>query len=57
MHGDSRIIIAYIFYIVVCGLLPRDVNWSVNRIYINEINDYLSYKCSLNDFNFVKPKD
>ena len=43
--------------IVVCGLLPRDVNWSVNRIYINEINDYLLYKCSLNDFNFVKPKD
>ena len=43
--------------IVVCGLLPRDVNWSVNRIYINEINDYQLYKCSLNDFNFVKPKD
>ena len=43
--------------IVVCGLLPRDVNWSVNRIYINEINDYLLYKYSLNDFNFVKPKD
>ena len=43
--------------IVVCGLLPRDANWSVNRIYINEINDYLSYKCGLNDFNFVKPKD
>ena len=42
---------------VICGLLPRDVNWSVNRIYINEINDYLLYKCSLNDFNFVKPKD
>ena len=43
--------------IVACGLLPRDVNWSVNRIYIYEINDYLLYKCSLNDFNFVKPKD
>ena len=43
--------------IVVCDLLPRNVNWSVNRIYINEINDYLLYKCSLNDFNFVKPKD
>ena len=43
--------------IAVCGLLPHDVNWSVNRIYINEINDYLLCKCSLNDFNFVKPKD
>ena len=33
--------------IVVCGLLPRDENWSVNRIYIKELNDYLSYKCDL----------
>ena len=43
--------------IVVCGLLPRDVNWSVNHIFINETNDYLLYRCSLNDFNFIKPKD
>ena len=31
----------YHYLNIVCGLLPRDVNWSVNRIYINEINDYL----------------
>ena len=43
--------------IVVCGLLPRDENWSVNRIYIREINDYLSYKCDLNGVNFIKPND
>ena len=41
----------------VCGLLPRDKNWSVNRIYIKEINDYLSYKCDLNGVNFIKPND
>ena len=43
-------------HIVVCGLLPGDENWSVNRIYIREINDYLSYKCDLNGMNFIKPK-
>ena len=31
--------------IIVCGLLPLDESWSVNRIYIKEINDYLFYKC------------
>ena len=40
--------------IVFCGLLPRDENWSVNRIYIKEINDYLSDKCNLNGVNFIK---
>ena len=43
--------------IAVCGLLPRDENWSVNRIYIREINDYLSYKCDFNSVNFIKPND
>ena len=43
-------------HIAVCGLLPGDENWSVNRIYIREINDYLSYKCDLNGMNFIKPK-
>ena len=43
--------------IAVCGLLYRDESWSVNRIYIKEINDYLSYKCDLNGVNFAKPSD
>ena len=43
--------------IAVCGLLPYDGNWSVNRIYIREINDYLSYKCDLNGVRFIKPND
>ena len=43
--------------IVVCGLLHRDENWSVNRIYITEKNNYLSYKCDLNWVNFMKPNN
>ena len=45
------------FHIVVCGLLPRDEDWSVNWIYIREINDYLSYKCDLNGAKFIKRLD
>ena len=37
----------------ICGLLPRDDNWSINRIYINEINKYLCYKSKLNGVNFI----
>ena len=43
--------------IAVCGLLHRDENWSVNRIYITEKNNYLPYKCDLNRVNFMKPND
>ena len=25
--------------IFVCGVLPRDSNWSINRVYIAEINN------------------
>ena len=27
--------------VTVCGLIPRDESWSVNRININEINNHL----------------
>ena len=43
--------------ITVCGLLPYDENRSINRIYIRQINDYLSYKCDLNGVRFIKPND
>ena len=42
---------------MACALLPRDENLSVNRIYIKEIDDYLSYKCDLNGVKFIKPDD
>ena len=43
--------------IAVCGLLSRDENWSINPIYIREINDYLSYQYDLNGVNFIKRND
>ena len=43
--------------IIVCGLLPRDEIWSVNRIYIDEINESLFHKCDLHNVKFIKPKD
>ena len=43
--------------IVACGLLPRDENWSVNRTYIKEVIDFLSYKCDLDGVNYIKSND
>ena len=34
-------------------MLRRDNNWSLNRVYINEINNYFSYKSKLNGLNFI----
>ena len=43
--------------IFACGLLPRDSNWSVNRVYIDEINNYLCCKSKLNGINFINHTD
>ena len=39
--------------IFICGLLPRDVYFSINRVIIADINDRLSFKCSVNNFHFI----
>ena len=39
--------------VTVCGLLPRDESWSVNRLNIKEINNYLCYKCNSIDVKFI----
>ena len=39
--------------IFICGLLPRDEYVSINRVIIDEMNDLLSFKYSVNDFHFV----
>ena len=39
--------------IFICGLLPRDECFSINRVIIDEINDLLSFKCSVNNFHFI----
>ena len=39
--------------IFVCGLLPHDEFFFVNRVIIDEINGLLSFKCSVNNFHFI----
>ena len=39
--------------IFICGLLPLDEYVSINRVIIDEINDLLSFKCSVNNFHFI----
>ena len=41
--------------IFVCGMLPRDFNWSVTRVYIREVNDILKTKCFQSYFTFTCP--
>ena len=43
--------------VFVCGLLPRDNNRSTNRVYTNEINNYLCYKSKSNGVNFINHTD
>ena len=40
--------------IFVCGRLHRDNNWSINRVYIYEINNCLCCKSKLNGINLFK---
>ena len=37
----------------VCGLIPRDECWSVNRVLVNEVNEILKYLCNINGFTFI----
>ena len=37
----------------MCGLIPRDECWSVNRLLINKVNDILKYECHKNGFAFI----
>ena len=34
----------HLINVAICGLIPRDDIWSINRIYINKINNDLLYK-------------
>ena len=43
--------------VFVCGLLPRDNNLSINRVYIDKINNYLCSKSKLNGINFINHTD
>ena len=39
--------------LLVCGLLPCDESFSINRLIINEVNDLLKYKCFVKSFHFI----
>ena len=39
--------------IIICGLIPRDECWSVNKLLINKVNDILKYECHKNGFVFI----
>ena len=39
--------------ISICGLLPRDESFSINRLIINEVNYLLKYKCFVKGFHFI----
>ena len=37
----------------ICGLIPRDECWSVNRFLINKVNGILKHECHKNGFVFI----
>ena len=39
--------------IIICGLIPHDECWSVNRLLINKVNDILKYEWHKNGFAFI----
>ena len=41
--------------IFICGILPRNYNWYVTRVYIREVNNILKTKCSQSCFTFICP--
>ena len=43
--------------IFVCGIFPRDNNWSINIVYTDEINNNLCCKSKLNGINFINHTD
>ena len=39
--------------IFICGILPRDESFSINRLIINEVNDLLKCKCLVKNFHSI----
>ena len=37
----------------VCGLIPRDEGWSVNRVLIKEVKKILKHQCNINGFAYI----
>ena len=39
--------------VIICGILPRDGSWSVNRVSIKKVNQILKLKCYESSYTFV----
>ena len=39
--------------VIICGILPRDDSWSVNRVSIKKVNQILKLKCCESSYTFV----
>ena len=39
--------------IFVCGLLPRDESFSINKLIINEVSNVFKSKCLVKSFHFI----
>ena len=39
--------------VFICGLIPRDESWSVNRVLIKDFNRILKYLCLKHDFSYI----
>ena len=39
--------------VIICGILPRDDSWSVNRVSIKKVNQILKLKCFESSYTFV----
>ena len=47
----------YPIAISVCSLLPCDNDWSIKRVYTDEINNYVCCKSISNGINFITHTD
>ena len=39
--------------VLICGILPSDYNWSVNGVYMKDVNQMLKIKCTRSCFTFI----
>ena len=39
--------------VFICGLIPRDKSWSVNRVLIKDTHRILKYLCLKHDFSYI----
>ena len=39
--------------VFICGILSRDCYWSINRVYIKDVNEILKLKCVRFSFSYI----